>query len=181
MSDPYTEVVIIGSSGLGLWGHVPPDEAVQQARDHYKRALEDAQRSLDALDRDEVRVFQGNSMRPSYQCPGIALPQPPGAPPEGYVDCYKAGHHCPSKVAVLTETERGTITSYRCPCCGDRGVSFFAPHETTARGLRETCGDTLRWAGYVNVCDLTAGHEGAHQMTQPGSEPVRWEPARKED
>jgi hypothetical protein len=63
-----------------------------------------------------------------YTCPGRDMPQPPAAPAEGYVACYRAGHSCPPKVAIRTELEDGGIkTVYRCPCCGDFGGASFMP------------------------------------------------------
>lgn len=65
----------------------------------------------------------------TFLCPGINMPQPKGAPWEGYVACYRAGHRCPPKVATTTESETHVMTVYRCPCCGDHGNSFCIPKE----------------------------------------------------
>ncbi|MGW4484293.1 hypothetical protein ACWEOE_10695 [Amycolatopsis sp. NPDC004368] len=63
-----------------------------------------------------------------FTCPGLLLPQPEDAPPEGYVACYRAGHVCdPTKVEK--SDEKGTCTEYRCRCCGDLYVSQYIPHE----------------------------------------------------
>jgi hypothetical protein len=56
MSDKYTEVVA-GGRGLGLWGHVPPAEAVEQTRAFWENELLAIQRALGALDADEIRVW----------------------------------------------------------------------------------------------------------------------------
>lgn len=62
-----------------------------------------------------------------YECPGRAMDQPPGALPEGYVACYRAGHPCPPKERIRTERPGFLTISYRCPCCGDGGMSFGMP------------------------------------------------------
>jgi hypothetical protein len=59
-----------------------------------------------------------------YTCPGRAM-----AEPEGYVACYRAGHACPPKVALVEVNDFSRVTRYKCPCCGDGGVSFSIPHE----------------------------------------------------
>jgi len=65
----------------------------------------------------------------TYDCPGIAMDQPAGAPHEGYVACYKAGHECPPKERIRKESDGFVTVSYRCPCCGDGGTSFGMPVE----------------------------------------------------
>lgn len=55
-----------------------------------------------------------------YECPGREMPQPAGAPEEGYVACYLAGHECPTPPKVTREESHGQVTTtWRCPCCGD--------------------------------------------------------------
>jgi hypothetical protein len=53
-----------------------------------------------------------------FSCPGLAMPQPPDAPSEGYLACYRAGHDCGFETTVV-ETEMHITTTGRCPCCGD--------------------------------------------------------------
>lgn len=74
-----------------------------------------APREGDAL----IAVPPALAVQPTFTCPGRDLPQPKGAPPEGYVACYRAGHDCPPAVALVEETETHRHTEYRCPCCGD--------------------------------------------------------------
>lgn len=72
-----------------------------------------------------------------------------------------------------------------CDCETKGSTHFFADRESQAihdrscdtcgKGSRP-CGDTMGWAGYTNVCDLPAGHDGEHQMEQEGGVPVRWYP-----
>lgn len=64
-----------------------------------------------------------------FACPGITMEQPQDAPAEGYVACYRAGHFCPPMVATVEEDAQGRLTAYRCPCCGDHGVSYYEPRE----------------------------------------------------
>jgi hypothetical protein len=64
-----------------------------------------------------------------YSCPGISMPQPPDAPYEGYVACYRAGHVCPPHVPHTTDRDGYRDTTYRCPCCGDSGFSYGRPIE----------------------------------------------------
>lgn len=63
------------------------------------------------------------------------MPQPKGAPFEGYVACYRAGHKCPPKVATVTEDDTHVTTSWRCPCCGDHGSTSCVPKEWGDIGL----------------------------------------------
>lgn len=49
---------------------------------------------------------------------GWTVPQPAGAPPEGYVACYRAGHRC-GYVTTETVSETHVTTAARCRCCGD--------------------------------------------------------------
>jgi hypothetical protein len=65
----------------------------------------------------------------TYDCPGITMQQPKGAPFEGYVACYRAGHTCPPFVALRTEGDTHIHVSYRCPCCGAHGMSMSTPRE----------------------------------------------------
>lgn len=65
----------------------------------------------------------------AYDCPGIAMDQPEGAPEPGYVACYRAGHTCPPKESIRTEDDYGVTIRYRCPCCGDGGMTFMVPKE----------------------------------------------------
>jgi hypothetical protein len=65
----------------------------------------------------------------AYVCPGIDMDQPVDAPDEGYVACYRAGHMCPPKVALISENATHRTTVYRCPCCGDHGVMSCVPLE----------------------------------------------------
>lgn len=53
-----------------------------------------------------------------FACPGLSMPQPPDAPFEGYVACYRAGHQCTSTNETV-EDERGRESRNFCPCCGD--------------------------------------------------------------
>lgn len=66
-----------------------------------------------------------------FTCRGRTMGQPQDAPDEGYVACYRAGHSCPPKVAVVEEDAQGRLTTYRCPCCGcgDHGISYYEPRE----------------------------------------------------
>jgi hypothetical protein len=54
------------------------------------------------------------------------MPQPPDAPPEGYVACYRAGHECTSTHSI-TEDEHGRNGRVFCPCCGRSYMSWFTP------------------------------------------------------
>ena len=65
----------------------------------------------------------------TYDCAGILMDQPPGAPEPGYVACYRAGHPCPPKERIRKERDGFVTISYRCPCCGDGGMSFGIPAE----------------------------------------------------
>jgi hypothetical protein len=62
----------------------------------------------------------------AFTCPGLSMPQPADAPPEGYVACYRAGHTCTSTV-TRTEDERGVATWVHCPCCGNSFSSMYMP------------------------------------------------------
>lgn len=62
----------------------------------------------------------------TYTCPGLSMPQPSGAPEEGYVSCYIAGHKCESEM-VRTEDERGVRSEVRCRCCGDLHAYICEP------------------------------------------------------
>ena len=62
-----------------------------------------------------------------YACPGLAMTQPAGAPDEGYVACYRAGHECPPAAAVTVEDDTHRTTTVRCPCCGDFQGSMSVP------------------------------------------------------
>lgn len=53
-----------------------------------------------------------------YKCPGITMPQPHGAPDEGYVACYRAGHECDRTAETRIEKDGVVIVTYNCPCCG---------------------------------------------------------------
>lgn len=64
-----------------------------------------------------------------FTCPGRTMPQPKGAPWEGYVACYLAGHSCPPKVGLTTEGDTHRTTTWRCPCCGDHGATYCRPKE----------------------------------------------------
>jgi hypothetical protein len=72
-------------------------------------------------------VVTGSTATVEFTCPGRLMPQPADAPGEGYVACYRAGHHCPPKVGYRTETEEFVTCTYRCPCCGDFGGSWGMP------------------------------------------------------
>jgi hypothetical protein len=62
-----------------------------------------------------------------FTCPGLSMPQPADAPPEGYVACYRAGHTCTSTV-TRTDTEHGGVaTRVHCPCCGDLHSLMIVP------------------------------------------------------
>lgn len=62
-----------------------------------------------------------------FACPGRLMPQPAGAPQEGFVACYRAGHRCTSATHVEV-SERGTTTqTVHCPCCGDFQGSITVP------------------------------------------------------
>lgn len=77
----------------------------------------------------------------TYSCPGINMPDPPDAPFPGYVACYRAGHKCPPKVKLRTESETHVMIKYRCPCCGDGGPSFGIPKEWESREFMEKADD----------------------------------------
>ena len=57
--------------------------------------------------------------RSSFHCPGITMPQPAGAPAEGFVACYRAGHRCTSTTAETEDVYGGLDSRMFCPCCGD--------------------------------------------------------------
>ena len=78
---------------------------------------------------DIVPSAADNAQPTPYNCPGLALPSQASESFPGYVACYRAGHHCPPKVAIRKIDERGRHTTWRCPCCGDFGGSTFMPHE----------------------------------------------------
>lgn len=65
----------------------------------------------------------------SFDCVGITMPQPQDAPEEGFVACWRAGHKCPRFVAYERVEGRMRGVSYRCPCCGEHGMSSWAPIE----------------------------------------------------
>jgi hypothetical protein len=56
MSDPYTSVETT-SGGYGLWGFVPVEDAVEEARRYFERQLIEAQTTLALIDSGKVRVF----------------------------------------------------------------------------------------------------------------------------
>jgi hypothetical protein len=60
-------------------------------------------------------------------CAGLAMSEP-----EEMVACYRAGHPCPPKVALVTVTDTHRVTRYKCPCCGAGGTSFGIPLEWDA-------------------------------------------------
>lgn len=57
--------------------------------------------------------------RPKFTCPGLNMPQPTNAPPEGYVACYRAGHECTSTCTETTTDDGGLERWVHCPCCGE--------------------------------------------------------------
>lgn len=63
----------------------------------------------------------------TFTCPGLMMSQPDGAPDEGYVACYRAGHKCTTEV-VTDRDEHGVSTKVRCSCCGDGHGSMYVPH-----------------------------------------------------
>jgi hypothetical protein len=62
-------------------------------------------------------------MSQTYECSGRLLTEP-----EGWIACYRAGHPCPTALAVETIDGDGTMTEYRCPCCGSLRIAWFIPH-----------------------------------------------------
>jgi hypothetical protein len=67
-------------------------------------------------------------MTSKYPCVGLTMPQPPNAPYEGFVACYRGGHPCNVTVET-TETGTDTTTERRCRCCGDLKWMSCMPHE----------------------------------------------------
>lgn len=63
----------------------------------------------------------------AFECPGIAMPQPVDAPAEGFVACWRAGHECPRFVAEERIEDNYRTVSFRCPCCGQHGMSMAGP------------------------------------------------------
>lgn len=63
-----------------------------------------------------------------FECPGIGMPQPLNAPPEGYVACYVAGHECQSTVKA-TEDESSVTHRCFCQCCGRSYWTMSGPRE----------------------------------------------------
>ncbi len=59
----------------------------------------------------------------SYDCKGRNMPD------DEFVACYRAGHSCPPFVAEHSESDTHITISYRCPCCGQHGVSTCTPRE----------------------------------------------------
>ena len=57
MSDKFTEVETASGGGLGLWGHVPPDEALAQFRAYCERSRAEAEQALADLDAGKVEVY----------------------------------------------------------------------------------------------------------------------------
>lgn len=57
MSDKYTSVEVDGGGGLGLWGHIPADEAIAELRRHYEQERDAAERALLAIDAGAVSVW----------------------------------------------------------------------------------------------------------------------------
>lgn len=56
MSDKYTHVQTAKGS-LGLWGHIPYEQAVAEIRKFYEGERQTAEEVLAELDADNVRVF----------------------------------------------------------------------------------------------------------------------------
>lgn len=64
MSDKFTvaQATSVGTPGnargsIGLWGHIPYDEAIAELRKHYERQRDEAVATLAAIERGEVKVF----------------------------------------------------------------------------------------------------------------------------
>lgn len=56
MSDKFTSVET-PTGAFGLWGWVPPDDAVAELRRHYEREAATAQQVLACIASGDVRVF----------------------------------------------------------------------------------------------------------------------------
>lgn len=57
MSEKFTEIEPGAGSGYGLWGHVPPDEAIAEALKFYEGERDKAIASIAAIKRGDVGVF----------------------------------------------------------------------------------------------------------------------------
>lgn len=56
-ADGYTEVIVKSGGGIGEWGHVDPQEAIDRARRHFLRQRDEAMKALDDIADGEVSVF----------------------------------------------------------------------------------------------------------------------------
>ena len=56
MSDKYTDVSLQHGSGLGLWGHVDPDEAIAETRRFAVAQRDEAVRMIEDIDAGKVEV-----------------------------------------------------------------------------------------------------------------------------